>query len=59
MALLAAGEAVTAVAAACGFATPSAFVETFRRALGTTPGRYRTATNAPSLMSRRLPYSAP
>lgn len=41
LALLARGEAVTAVAVACGFATPSAFIESFRRALGTTPGRYR------------------
>jgi AraC-like DNA-binding protein len=41
VALLAAGESVTATAGACGFATPSAFVESFRRALGITPGRYR------------------
>ena len=41
LALLAIGEPVTTVAAACGFATPSAFIETFRKALGTTPGRYR------------------
>lgn len=43
LALLAAGESVTAVAAACGFPTPSAFIETFRKALGTTPGRYVAA----------------
>jgi len=41
LALLAAGEPVTAVAMACGFASPSAFIETFRNTLGTTPGRYR------------------
>lgn len=41
LALLATGESVTAVAVACGFATPSAFIETFRKALGTTPGQYR------------------
>ncbi|MEO0650823.1 MAG: helix-turn-helix transcriptional regulator [Planctomycetota bacterium] len=38
--LLAAGESVTEVATAVGFAGPSAFVSMFRRALGTTPGRY-------------------
>lgn len=41
LALLATGETVTAVAMACGFSSPSAFVETFRTTLGTTPGRYR------------------
>ncbi|GAA2059704.1 helix-turn-helix transcriptional regulator [Catenulispora yoronensis] len=40
LALLAGGESVTGVATACGFPTPSAFIETFRKALGTTPGRY-------------------
>jgi AraC-like DNA-binding protein len=38
--LLAAGEQVTSVAAACGFRSPSAFVEAFRHAFGTTPGRH-------------------
>jgi AraC-like DNA-binding protein len=41
LALLAAGEPVTAVAMACGFSTPSAFIGTFRSTLGTTPGRYQ------------------
>ena len=41
LALLAAGEAVTPVAMACGFSSPSAFIETFRSAVGSTPGRYR------------------
>ena len=41
LALLATGDSVTAVAGACGFSSPSAFIETFRNALGTTPGRYR------------------
>jgi AraC-like DNA-binding protein len=59
LALLATGEAVTTVGAACGFATPSAFIETFRKALGTTPGRYRATANRPSLMAHQLPYSAP
>lgn len=37
---LAAGESVTAVALELGYRSPSAFVAMFRRALGTTPGRY-------------------
>jgi AraC-like DNA-binding protein len=41
LALLAAGELVTAVAMACGFSTPSAFIGTFRSTLGITPGRYQ------------------
>jgi AraC-like DNA-binding protein len=41
LALLAAGEPVTAVAMACGFSSPSAFIETFRSTLGATPGQYR------------------
>ena len=41
LALLAAGESVTAVATACGFSSPSAFIETFRSTLGSTPGRYQ------------------
>lgn len=39
--LLAAGRSVTAVAGDCGFRSPSAFIDAFRRAFGTTPGRYR------------------
>jgi AraC-like DNA-binding protein len=38
--LLAEGQAVTAVAGATGYESASAFVAAFRRALGTTPGRY-------------------
>lgn len=37
---LAAGEPVTAVALQVGYETPSAFIAVFRRALGTSPGRY-------------------
>jgi AraC-like DNA-binding protein len=37
---LAAGESVTSVALEVGYATPSAFIAMFRRALGTTPSRY-------------------
>jgi AraC-like DNA-binding protein len=38
--LLASGTSVTAVAATVGFATPSAFIASFRRVLGTTPARF-------------------
>ena len=37
---LAAGESVTSVALDLGYETPSAFIAMFRRALGTSPGRY-------------------
>ena len=37
---LAAGMPIKQVAAAAGYATPSAFTAAFRAALGTTPGRY-------------------
>jgi AraC-like DNA-binding protein len=37
---LAAGRAVTGVALAVGYDSPSAFITAFRRELGTTPGRY-------------------
>ncbi|WP_419994316.1 AraC family transcriptional regulator [Streptomyces boninensis] len=36
--LLAEGESVTAVAMRCGWSTPSAFVDVFRRVMGYTPG---------------------
>jgi AraC-like DNA-binding protein len=38
--LLAAGGSVTAVAGACGYRSSSAFIEAFRLAFGSTPGRY-------------------
>ncbi|WP_262403630.1 AraC family transcriptional regulator [Actinomadura sp. CNU-125] len=38
--LLAAGASVTSVAARCGYSGPSAFVQAFRQAFGTTPGRF-------------------
>jgi len=38
--LLALGCSVTATALELGYDSPSAFIATFRRALGTTPGRY-------------------
>ena len=39
--LLAEGSDVTSVALQCGWATPSAFIDTYRRAFGHTPGRSR------------------
>jgi AraC-like DNA-binding protein len=51
--LLAAGEAVTNVALELGYASPSAFIAMFRRALGTTPSRYyRGLTSAPTRSAR-------
>lgn len=44
--LLARGTPVTAIAAALGYATPSAFTAMFRRALGTTPTAYFTDPEA-------------
>ena len=41
MVLLAEGASVTETAHSCGWATPSAFVDTFARTMGTTPGRLR------------------
>jgi AraC-like DNA-binding protein/quercetin dioxygenase-like cupin family protein len=41
--LLAAGAQVTRVAADCGYRSASAFIEAFRQAFGTTPGRYQSS----------------
>ena len=38
---LAEGATVTETAHACGWATPSAFIDTFARTMGQTPGTYR------------------
>jgi AraC-like DNA-binding protein len=38
--ILATGESVTTAALEVGFATPSAFIAMFKRAMGTTPSRY-------------------
>jgi len=38
--ILASGESVTSVALEVGFATPSAFIAMFKKAMGTTPTRY-------------------
>ncbi|MEQ7009360.1 helix-turn-helix transcriptional regulator [Actinopolymorpha sp. B17G11] len=39
--LLAEGGSVTSVAHRCGWSSPSAFIDVFRRAFGTTPSGYR------------------
>jgi AraC-like DNA-binding protein len=39
--LLAGGMPVAGTASACGYGNASAFIESFRQAFGTTPGRYR------------------
>ena len=40
--LLSSGESVTQTAQRCGWQTTSSFIDTFRRALGRTPGAYRS-----------------
>lgn len=47
MVLLAEGASVTETAHACGFATASAFVSTFARSMGTTPGRFSARESVP------------
>lgn len=49
--LLAKGTPVTETAHRCGFATTSAFIDTFSRTMGQTPGRYRAAADPPGLGS--------
>lgn len=44
---LASGESVTGVALRLGFEGPSAFIAMFKRAMGTTPGRYFRSDAAP------------
>jgi AraC-like DNA-binding protein/quercetin dioxygenase-like cupin family protein len=46
MILLADGQSVTQTARACGWATTSAFVDSFARTMGQTPGSYRSAATA-------------
>jgi len=50
MILLAAGTSVTETAHRCGWATTSAFIDTFQRMMGRTPGAYR-ATDTRRLTS--------
>ena len=44
--MLAEGLPVTAVAHRCGWASPSAFIDVFRRSFGSTPGSHREALGA-------------
>lgn len=39
--MLAGGSSVTSTATACGYSTPSAFIEVFRHAYGMPPGAYQ------------------
>jgi AraC-like DNA-binding protein len=41
--LLAAGTSVTSTALTCGWSNPSAFIEAFQQAFGSTPGRFFTS----------------
>ena len=47
MVLLADGASVTETAHACGWATTSAFVDTFAQTMGRTPGAHRTMARRP------------
>jgi AraC-like DNA-binding protein len=51
MRLLAADEKITHVALEAGYSSPSAFIAVFRRAFGTTPGRYFKRTGADKLLA--------
>ncbi|MGI5256068.1 AraC family transcriptional regulator [Streptomyces angustmyceticus] len=53
MPLLAGGATVAAVAARVGYASPSAFVAAFRRAVGVPPGAYFTPEGDPGAGERR------
>jgi AraC-like DNA-binding protein len=44
---LAEGATVTQAAHRCGWATTSAFIDTFTRTMGETPGAYRSAATPP------------
>jgi AraC-like DNA-binding protein len=45
---LAEGSAVTETAYRCGWSTTSAFIDTFARTMGQTPGAYRSAATPPA-----------
>jgi AraC-like DNA-binding protein len=51
MRLLAADEKITHVALEAGYSTPSAFIAMFRKAFGTTPGRYFEKPGADKLLA--------
>lgn len=46
MIALAGGATVTETAHDCGWSTPSAFIDVFRRSMGQTPGTYQSRSNA-------------
>lgn len=52
---LAEGATVTETAHACGWATASAFVDTFTRTMGQTPGAYRSGSAGSSASGGRVP----
>lgn len=51
---LAANESVTSVARRSGYATPSAFVQAFRREIGLTPGEFASGRPAASAVERKV-----
>jgi len=53
---LAVGRPVTTVALDLGYDSPSAFIAMFRKALGTTPGRYFTGGAKAATAGRRRPF---
>lgn len=58
--LLATGASVTAAAGACGYSGPSAFIQAFRNAFGTTPGEHgRADTERPPPARNDLGPSSP
>lgn len=55
--LLTSGTPVNAVARAVGYTTPSSFVQSFRRVMGHTPGRYAQPRTAPNVADTRHDWS--
>jgi AraC-like DNA-binding protein len=45
---------VTSTALACGWSNPSAFIETFRRAFGATPGKFYADPRPPYALTGAL-----
>ncbi len=52
---LADGATVTETAHACGWATTSAFVDTFTRTMGQIPGAYRSGSARSAASAGRVP----